>query len=208
MGEKRMSFFLILVIAFLSFAVIYLLDGLGIIRGGDYITMLKDENPPILEDTEFPGEVEKLRFQKWEERLMQREEEIASREAIVDGRFLEVQQKEQEINEIKAGVMAERKKLAMMAQDIEDRNTKVADLANKVGNMPPEKAVEMMVNWRDFDIIDVLRQMDRNAAATGTPSITPFLLTLFTPERRAEIARKMLLPKLEQTGGLPEPGTL
>ena len=74
--------------------------------------------------------------------------------------------------------------------------------------MPPEKAVEMMVNWRDFDIIDVLRQMDRNAAATGTPSITPFLLTLFTPERRAEIARKMLLPKLEQTGGLPEPGTL
>lgn len=208
MGEKRMSFFLILVILFLSFAVIYLLDGLGIIRGGDYITMLKDENPPILEDTEFPGEVEKLRFQKWEERLMQREEEIASREAIVDGRFLEVQQKEQEINEIKAGVMAERKKLAMMAQDIEDRNTKVADLANKVGNMPPEKAVEMMVNWRDFDIIDVLRQMDRNAAATGTPSITPFLLTLFTPERRAEIARKMLLPKLEQTGGLPEPGTL
>lgn len=208
MGEKRMSFFMILVILFLSFAVIYLLDGLGIIRGGDYITMLKDENPPILEDTEFPGEVEKLRFQKWEERLMQREEEIASREAIVDGRFLEVQQKEQEINEIKAGVMAERKKLAMMAQDIEDRNTKVADLANKVGNMPPEKAVEMMVNWRDFDIIDVLRQMDRNAAATGTPSITPFLLTLFTPERRAEIARKMLLPKLEQTGGLPEPGTL
>jgi flagellar protein FlbB len=208
MGEKRMSFFLVLVILFLSFAVIYLLDGLGIIRGGDYITMLKDENPPILEDTEFPGEVEKLRFQKWEERLMQREEEIASREAIVDGRFLEVQQKEQEINEIKAGVMAERKKLAMMAQDIEDRNTKVADLANKVGNMPPEKAVEMMVNWRDFDIIDVLRQMDRNAAATGTPSITPFLLTLFTPERRAEIARKMLLPKLEQTGGLPEPGTL
>jgi flagellar protein FlbB len=208
MGEKRMSFFLLLVIAFLSFAVIYLLDSLGIIRGGDYITMLKDENPPILEDTEFPGEVEKLRFQKWEERLMQREEEIASREAIVDGRFLEVQQKEQEINEIKAGVMAERKKLAMMAQDIEDRNTKVADLANKVGNMPPEKAVEMMVNWRDFDIIDVLRQMDRNAAATGTPSITPFLLTLFTPERRAEIARKMLLPKLEQTGGLPEPGTL
>jgi len=208
MGEKRMSFFLVLVILFLSFAVIYLLDGLGIIRGGDYITMLKDENPPILEDTEFPGEVEKLRFQKWEERLMQREEEIASREAIVDGRFLEVQQKEQEINEIKAGVMAERKKLAMMAQDIEDRNTKVADLANKVGNMPPEKAVEMMVNWRDFDIIDVLRQMDRNAAATGTPSITPFLLTLFTPERRAEIARKMLLPKLEQTGGLPEPGAL
>ena len=203
-----MSFFMILVILFLSFAVIYLLDGLGIIRGGDYITMLKDENPPILEDTEFPGEVEKLRFQKWEERLMQREEEIASREAIVDGRFLEVQQKEQEINEIKAGVMAERKKLAMMAQDIEDRNTKVADLANKVGNMPPEKAVEMMVNWRDFDIIDVLRQMDRNVAATGTSSITPFLLTLFTPERRAEIARKMLLPKLEQTGGLPEPGTL
>jgi flagellar protein FlbB len=208
MGEKRMTFFLILIIGFLSFAVIYLLDSLGIIRGGDYITMLKDENPPILEDTEFPGEVEKLRFQKWEERLMQREEEIASREAILDGRFLEVQQKEQEINEIKAGVMAERKKLAMMAQDIEDRNTKVEDLANKVGNMPPEKAVEMMVNWRDFDIIDVLRQMDRNAIATGAPSITPFLLTLFTPERRAEIARKMLLPKLEQTGGLPEPGAL
>ena len=97
MGEKRMTFFLILIIGFLSFAVIYLLDSLGIIRGGDYITMLKDENPPILEDTEFPGEVEKLRFQKWEERLMQREEEIASREAILDGRFLEVQQKEQEI---------------------------------------------------------------------------------------------------------------
>ena len=73
---------------------------------------------------------------------------------------------------------------------------KMKDLAEKVRNMPPVKAQEMMQSWRDFDIIDVMRQMDKDAEVEGTSSIVPYLLTLFQPDRRAEITRKMMLPAL------------
>jgi hypothetical protein len=44
--------------------------------------------------------------------------------------------------------------------------------------MPPQKAQEMMQSWRDFDIIDVMRQMDKDAELEGNPSIVPYLLNV------------------------------
>ncbi|MBL8034197.1 MAG: hypothetical protein JNJ69_10880 [Leptospiraceae bacterium] len=99
---------------------------------------------------------------------------------------------------------AEKEKFSVAQKEWEDRQKKVKDLAEKVRNMPPQKAQEMMQSWRDFDIIDVMRQMDKDAETEGTASIVPYLLTLFQPDRRAEITRKMMLPALTRADAAEE----
>ena len=49
-----------------------------------------------------------------------------------------------------------------------------------------------------------MRQMDKDAETEGTASIVPYLLTLFQPDRRAEITRKMMLPALTRADAAEE----
>lgn len=201
MSQKRFVLFLFLVIFLFSGGLLYFLDYTGVIRLADIFPFMAGKNPVRVEDREFPTEVEKAEFRKWEDKLLEREEALTKKEAELKGKEGEVDSRQREIRELQEGIAAERKKLAMLTKDWDDRQKKIRDLAEKVRNMPPEKAREMMQNWRDFDVIDVMRQMDKDAATEGTASITPYLLTLFTPERRAEITRKMLLPPLAPTEG-------
>ena len=198
MAQKRIIFGLLAFILFFSMVLIYFLHSNGVINASEYLPFLKAQNPERIEDKDYPTEIEKLSFQKWEERLLEQEEKLAAKAAELETSGSDLEKKISEVEELKKGIQAERRKLALLTKDWEDRQKKVRDLADKVRNMPPEKAVEMMQNWRDFDIIDVMRQMDKDAETDGNTSIVPYLLTLFTPDRRAEITRKMLLPPLEQ----------
>ncbi len=197
MANKRLVTLLLLLIVFLSGAIFYFLDIIGVIKAESVLPFLASKNPAVIEDADFPTEVEKLEYRKWQEKLIEKEEALAKLESELASKVSDTEQKLREIEELKEGIIAERKKLEMLTRDWDDRQKKIKELAEKVTNMPPEKAREMMQNWRDFDIIEVLRQMDKDAATEGNPSITPYLLTLFTPERRAEITRKMLLPAIE-----------
>ena len=58
--------------------------------------------------------------------------------------------------------------------------------------MPPASARDMLINWPDYDIIDVLEQMDKDAEEDGRQTITTYLLTLFPAERRSVITNKWL----------------
>lgn len=198
MTNQRLAVVLVLLIIFLSFSIFYFLDLIGVLKAEKVFPFLQAKNPPVIDDSAYPLEMEKLELQKLQDKLAEKEEELARREKELQDKTLETEQKLKEIAELKEGILAERKKLEMLTRDFEDRQKKIKELANKVINMPPEKAREMMQNWRDFDIIEVLRQIDKDAEAEGNPSITPYLLTLFPPERRAEITRKMLLPTLSQ----------
>jgi len=204
MQEKRTILILLLTILFFAGATLYIFDQIGVLSLEKYLPFLKQKNPLVIEDNEYPTEVEKMEFAKWQEQLLGKEEELENRRADLASKEAELGAKLAEIEELKKGIQAEREKLAVFSSDLMDRQKKVKDLAGKVTNMPPDKAAEMMVNWKDFDVIDVLRQIDENALREGAPSLTPYLLTLFTPERRAEITRKMLLPPVEAE--IAEPG--
>lgn len=205
MGQIRVAAFLIIAILFFSGVIVFFLDKVGVMQAADYLPFLEEKNLPVISDENYPTEVEKMKFQKWEEKLLEREENLIKQEEELKKNTDSVKEKEIEINEMKKSIEQERKKLAMLTKDWNDRKKKIQDMAEKVSNMPPEKAKEMMVNWTDFDIIEVLRQMDKSAADAGRPSITPYLLTLFDPERRAEITRKMLLPPMEEESSEEEP---
>ncbi len=121
---------------------------------------------------------------------------MAKREGEIKGRETGSEDQKRELEEMRKALKAEKEKFVTAQKEWEDRQKKVKDLAEKVRNMPPVKAQEMMQSWRDFDVIDVMRQMDKDAELEGNPSIVPYLLTLFQPDRRAEITRKMMLPAL------------
>ncbi|MDH5718294.1 MAG: hypothetical protein OEZ22_11760 [Spirochaetia bacterium] len=198
MSDRKIAILLMLTILFFSGVFVFVLDMMGIIQAADYLTFLRPKNPPVSSDMELPSEVEKVSFQKWEEKLIEKEEKLVSMEEKIKEKTDSLDQKEKEIKEFMNSMQKEKEKLYMITKDWEDRKKKIEDMAGKVTSMPPEKAREMMENWRDFDIIEVLRQIDRTAEEEGMASISPYLLTLFNPKRRAEITRKMLLPPLEQ----------
>ena len=197
MGEKRRVFFLLIILFFFVGVAIFVMDRIGIVAMSDVLPFMADENPVRIEDRDFPSEVEKLNHAKKQEKLMEWQEALARKESELKTKEESLTQKIQENDELKDSLNQERKRLTQLMSIWNDRQAKVKDLSSKVRNMPPEKAREMMQDWTDFDIIDVLRQVDKDAELEGQASITPYLLTLFTPQCRAEITRKMLLPPLE-----------
>ena len=198
MGDSRRVFFLVLIIVFFTGVLVFLLDRTGVIQASDYMPgFLQKKNPVLTEDNQYPSEVDKLNFEKTEQRLNEKEEQLSKLENDLKAKEAALAQKDQEIKEIEKSLLDERTRLQRLVSEWNDRKKKIADLAVKVQNMPPDKAREMMERWPDFDVIEVLRQIDKNAAETGEDSITPYLLTLFTPAKRAELTRKMLLPPFE-----------
>ena len=199
MKNRSRILFLLIVIFFVSSIIVYFLDIAGIIDVQKDIPLLAGdyENPKVLDDLEYPTEVDKLKIEKEREKLIEQEEQLAIREIQLKEKEDDLEHKMQEIKEIRKGIQEERKRLIFLANDIQDRKKKVQDIANKVRNMPPQRAVEMMRNWKHFDIIEVIRQIDVDSEREGLPTITPYLLSLFEPEERAEITRKMLLQPIE-----------
>ncbi|MBV6494385.1 MAG: hypothetical protein LDLANPLL_02418 [Turneriella sp.] len=204
MNHKRFVIFLLLLIFIFSGGIFYALNTMGIVRAADIFPFLQPKNPLRVEDKEYPTEVEKVEFQKWEQKLIEREEALAKREAEFKDQKSNSDEARRELDEARAALKAEKEKFTLMQKEWDDRQKKVKDLSEKVRNMPPQKAQEMMQAWRDFDIIDVMRQMDKDAELEGNASIVPYLLTLFPADRRAEITRKMMLPALTNPNAIEE----
>jgi len=196
MANKRTVFLLLISIFMLASALIFTLDFVGIVEAKELLPFLQREPQKVIEDKDYPTEFEKEKYKKIASKLIQKEEELAQREEKIKKNEEKIKKKFEDIKEITMSLENKKKKLMVQIQDFDDRKKKIKDLSNKIGNMPPKKAVEIMSNWRDFDIIEVLRQMDKDAKREGTDSITPYLLTLFKKERSSEITRKMLLPPL------------
>ena len=197
MKEIRIVLFGIIVIFMLLLLLLYILDYTEILEFKSWWPVSKDESSYlVVQDDDYPTEIEKLGFAKEKEKLLEYKETLSKRENVLKKRELQVERREQKISEIKRGIQAERKRIAVLTKDWHDRKKKINDLATKVISMPPEKAVEMMRYWKHFDIIDVIRAIDQISLEEGRPSITPYLLTLFTVEERSSITRKMMLPPL------------
>jgi len=196
MGNKRTVFLLLISIFLLASALIFTLDFVGIVQASEIIPFLEKKPERVIEDKDYPTEVDKEKYKKIQEKLIEKEEQLAQREEKIKKNEELIKKKLAEIKEVSDSLKAKQKKMVEQFQDLNDRKSKIKDLANKIANMPPNKAVEIMNSWRDFDIIEVIRQMDADAKREGTDSITPYLLTLFNKERSAEITRKMLLPPL------------
>lgn len=201
--DKTRATYLILLILFLLVIGFFIFDYFRIIKAEDYFPFLEKKPDPISQDLESPTELEKMELEKAREKLIEDREELGKLQGDVQKTQEELTLERERLEELKKGILRkeeeleEKKRLEML------RKEKVKVLANKVANMPPPAARDMLVNWPDYDIIEVFEQMDKDAEEEGRQTITTYLLTLFPAERRAVITNKWLDTEAKNIPGLP-----
>lgn len=188
-SEKSKVLYLVLVIFFLTGAGLFWFDYLGLVNLNSYYQryFAKDEESVLYADNDEPSLVELEEFKKQRDKLQERIAELDRREARLKEMQNEIEREEEKVDEQKRGLEMERKKLEEEKEQYSGYRKNVVDLAEKIQNMPPEDSVAIMVNWEETLIIDVLRQMDRNAAEEGAVSITSYLISQMPREKASRI---------------------
>ena len=192
LADKARVLYLLLLIFFLLTVGFFIFDYYGLIDADEIFPALAKKPSLVNWDKESPTEVEKLEYKKARERLDEELVEIEKiRQSLEEDRE-KIQSENEKLSEMKKSIQEKEKQMALSKKDKESRLAKIKVLANKIANMPPPKAKELLENWPDQDIIDVLKQMDKDAEEEGTNTITTYLLTLFDDKRRAVITNKWL----------------
>lgn len=190
--DSTRSFFLIVLIFFLVAIGFFVFDYFQVINAEDYLPFLKKQAGLVNQDLLSPTELEKLEMEKAKERLIADREELEQMKRELEEKSSSLSADKERLEELKEGIQRKEKEMAEKARKDNARAEKVKVLANKVANMPPESARDMLINWPDYDIIEVFEQMDRDAEEEGRQTITTYLLTLFPAERRSVISNKWL----------------
>jgi len=125
------------------------------------------------------------------EALELRNMEMDTRQRGLDSRYGEIEQMAQELEERQKALDEREISLRDQATDAENKDRNIEENARILVGMPPERAVGIMSNMDDQDVIDVLRKTEELARAEGTSSIVPYWLSLMDPKRAAELQRKM-----------------
>ena len=109
-------------------------------------------------------------LKKQNEELLQKLNSLAEREKAQDDR-------ENSFNEIK--------------KQAEDRRANLVQNSQYLNSMPPAKAVPILLQLDDQDLIDLLRVTEEEAKAQGQTSIVSVWIGLMPADRAATIQRKM-----------------
>jgi flagellar protein FlbB len=109
----------------------------------------------------------------------------------LDGRFGEIVQMAQELEERQNALDERENSLRAERLDAENRDRNVEQNARYLTGMPPQNAVGIIAALDDQDAIDVIRKTEEIARAEGTASIVSFWFSLMEPARAAELQRKM-----------------
>ena len=126
------------------------------------------------------------------EALELRSMELDRQEQDILNRRRQIEQMAQELDERQRAQDERENSFNVLLSDAEIRNRTVERNSINLTNMPPERAVGILVAMDDQDVIDVFRKTDELAEAAGRSSIVPFWLSLMDPQRAAEISRKMV----------------
>ena len=131
-------------------------------------------------------EREKLRafLEERERSLVEKEEEVKADQA-------RLQEERQSLASERESLIKKEEELTLRQSEKNAYNVKVADLANRFFNMPPQAAMERILALEDdLLILDVLKGMDQVAVQRGQQSIVPFLISLMPPDQAARILKK------------------
>ena len=117
--------------------------------------------------------------------------ELDRKDIDIKNRLGEIEQMAQELEERQKGLEEQEKSFNALVLEADTRSRNVEQISINLTGMPPQRAVGILVEMDDQNIIDVLRKTEEIAAAEGTTSIVPYWLSLMPPERAAELNRKM-----------------
>jgi flagellar protein FlbB len=98
-----------------------------------------------------------------------------------------------ELLEEKEKALAEQEKsFNERLKQYENRRANLRQSAEYFAGMPPQHAVDRLLEMEDQDIIDILRTSERLAQESGEGSLVAYWLSLMPSERAAQLSRKML----------------
>lgn len=159
------------------FAPIYQLFGLQVetpIEGMDSVVLL--ERQRLEKDME--------RVTLLQEELDKREQDLTSKEAEMTAKIDEMQERENNIeqreNSFNQGTKA-----------FDNRREALEQISNNYISMPPDKAVAIMENMSNQEIIEILLVTEELAAREGEASMVSYWLSLMKPERAATLQRML-----------------
>ncbi len=187
-SNKAKTIYLVILILFISAAGLFWMDFIGLVDIQSRINRFKGTPESVVnaKDDE-PSLVEREEFEKEKQKLQERIEEIDKREAKIVEKEKNIDSESDKIDEIKKGIDLEKKKLSDDKLKYSGYQKNIKKLSEKISNMPPDESVKIMINWEDPLIIDVLRQMDRDAEELGRQSITSYLITLMPKDKASRI---------------------
>jgi flagellar protein FlbB len=125
------------------------------------------------------------------EALDLRNQENERLETDIRNRQGQIEQMAQDLEERQKALEDQIKSSNAGIQEAEDKDRNDEQNARNMVNMPPERAVGILVAMDDQNVIDILRKTEEIAQAEGSNSIVPYWLSLMPSERAAEITRKM-----------------
>ena len=188
-------FLLLLLIAVLSIGGVIWFDYLGVIDVKEQLSPVTSlfgiENPDVPEDAGQPVVLDKERFNMQIEALNLRREELDKRENAIEFSEAELKQKKTELAEKEKAVNEKEKSLNEALNMYNNKKANLEQNARYLEGMFPEKAVGIMLEMDDLNVIDVLRTCERLALEEGRDSYVSYWLSLMPPERSASIQKLM-----------------
>jgi flagellar protein FlbB len=137
------------------------------------------------------GDLDADRIAKRLEAIDLRSQELDLKQSDLDRQDGEIQQKAQELDDRLASVEERERSFNEILKQNDDRAANIAQIADYINGMPPQKAVSNLLAMDDQDIIDILRTVEAKAKKEGNNSSVAYWFSLMPPERAAEIQRKM-----------------
>lgn len=181
--------------------LLYFFDIFGVIN---YYTIMRTKVEPVInpimsrfvkrDRIEDSSLLQKYDLEKMRESFILREKDLESQEQMIISRTLELESQEKLLEEDKNNLLIAWSNYQAKLDERSEYETVLTDLANKVGAMPPANSVALLnqlaEDGSDDLVIDVLLQMDANAATAGTASITSYLISLMQPQVSARLLSK------------------
>ena len=189
---------IILIVVLVLFGLMWF-DYLGIIQMKQFFspvyklfglvpqTTTADSSPNDLSEADLDND----RWAKRLEALDIRTEELDKRESDVQMGEENNAQIAQELEDQKKAQEEREKTFNSQVRMYDDRKVNIEQIVQNLNGMQPVKAVAILEEMDDQDIIDVLRQAEVDASSSGTSSMGSYWLSLMKPDRAAEIQRKM-----------------
>lgn len=188
-------FFLLILILLIVFGGIYWFDRLGVVDYRSIVGPFERYLPAFLRRGEVvvedPFLLERELLNKKEDVLMVKTRELENTMKTLDEKELDLKEGEAKLKEEADRIEEEKKVFSQKLREYDNYRENIRIQAKYFTSMPPKAAVERLSEMDDLLVIDILRQIDRDAQETGKPSIVPFYLSLMEPKKAATVQRKM-----------------
>ncbi len=196
MGRILQALLLIGLLFLIAFAALFWFDFMDIIDSRvlrSSILGFFGVSSDISNNIPAPVVLDNVRLQLDQEAIRLREEALAQRINEIEERETQLKLEEEALRLQKENLADREKTLNEKITLYDNRSGVLEKNAQDLMNMPPAEAVEILVNYDDQLLIDVLAAADAITNRLGEQSLVPYWLSLLPAERAAVIQRKMTL---------------